>query len=136
MKNIHPYLNFNGNAEEVFRFYQSVFGGELSLVRFSEMNAGADFPADIANWLAHVSLPLVGGQQLMGSDTPPDYAVQVSPAPNFSIHLEMSDAAEAHRIFDALSADGQIRMPLGKTSWAELFGMVTDKFATPWMMAV
>lgn len=134
MKSVNPYLMFNGNAEEAFTFYQSVFGGELQVVRFADMGEADGLPDEAKNLVAHVSLPLNGTEQiLMGSDCPPGQTVDVSARPNFNVCLEVSDKDEAQRVFDALAVGGNVDMHLAKTEWTELFGMLTDRFSIPWM---
>nr|WP_051162445.1 VOC family protein [Nocardia transvalensis] len=131
---MNPYLMFNGDAEQAFTFYQSVFGGELQLVRFGEMGDGADLPDEVRNRIAHAAIPLGSpGQILMASDCPPDRTVNTTD-PSYSVSLDLDTPEEAERVFRALATDGEITMPLGKTEWAELFGMVTDKYSVPWMV--
>ncbi|MGW1741287.1 VOC family protein [Nocardia sp. NPDC001965] len=135
MKSVNTYLMFNGNAEEAFTFYQSVFGGELQLIRFGDMGEGANLPDEAKSLVAHTALPLAGtGQILMGSDCPPGQTVEVPQRPNFTVCLEVSDKDEAERVFGALSAGGSVDMHLAATEWTELFGMLTDKFSVPWMI--
>lgn len=134
MKSVNPYLMFNGNAEEAFTFYQSVFGGDLQLIRFGDMGEAENLPAEAKNLVAHVALPLNGVDQiLMGSDCPPGQTVDVSARPNFTVCLELGDQDEARRLFDALAVGGTVDMQLAKTEWTELFGMMTDRFSIPWM---
>ncbi|MEU0543094.1 VOC family protein [Nocardia sp. NPDC005978] len=132
MTAVNPYLVFNGNAEEAFVFYRSVLGGELQIARFGDMGGTDDFPAEFRDKIANVTLPL-GDSLLMGSDVPPGQTVNTA-NPGYSVSLDVDSAAEAERVFTALSAGGDVAMPLGKTEWAESFGMVTDKFSVPWMV--
>ncbi|MGV9415629.1 VOC family protein [Nocardia sp. NPDC003693] len=132
MTAVNPYLVFNGNAEEAFVFYRSVLGGELQIARFADMGGTDDFPAEFRDKVANVTLPL-GDSLLMGSDVPPGQTVSFD-RPAFSVSLDVDSAAEAQRVFDAFAAGGQVAMPLGKTEWAEAFGMITDKFSIPWMI--
>ena len=135
MQAINPYLVFNGNAEKVFTFYQTVFGGEMMLVRFRDMAGGADMPEAAGSLIAHVALPLNGTDQLlMGSDCPPGVTVDIPTQPNYSVCLSVSDAPEAERLYNALAADGTVTMQLGKTEFAEQFAMVTDKYGIPWII--
>ncbi|WP_063059932.1 VOC family protein [Nocardia sienata] len=135
MKSVNAYLMFNGNAEEAFTFYQSVFGGELQLIRFGDMSEGANLPDEAKSLVAHTALPLAGsGQILMGSDCPPGRSVEVPQRPNFTVCLEVGDRDEAERVFGALSEGGSVDMHLAETEWTELFGMLTDKFSIPWMI--
>ncbi|WP_280361160.1 VOC family protein [Nocardia wallacei] len=134
MTAVNPYLIFNGNAEEAFTFYRSVLGGELQLIRFSEMGDGGNLPDEAKNLIAHAALPLRGTDHLlMASDAPPGETVNTA-NPGYAVSLEVDTREEAERIFRELSAGGEVTMPIGKTEWAELFGMATDKFAVPWMV--
>ncbi|WP_067688139.1 VOC family protein [Nocardia jejuensis] len=133
MAAVNPYLLFNGNAEEAFVFYQSVLGGELMLVRFGEMGDSGDLPDEVSKLIAHAALPL-GESILMASDCPPDRAADRPENPPFTVSLDLDSADEVQRVFDALSAGGQVSMPVGKTEWAESFAMLTDRFGVPWMV--
>lgn len=133
MKSANPYLNFNGNTEEVFTFYQSVFGGELMLARFSDMDTGdMELREDQKDGVAHVALPL-GDSVLMGSDVPEQMGT-VSVGTNFLVSVEADSADEADRLFGGLSAGGEVTMPLDKVEWAERFGMCIDKYGIGWMV--
>mgnify|MGYP006189501657 FL=1 len=135
---VNPYLIFNGNCEEAFLFYQSVFGGEFPFLgRFSEMpegeeGCGAPVSEKDANRIMHVSLP-IGNTILMGSDSS-EQSGDVTFGGNFSISINVDSAAEGDRIFNGLSAGGKITMPLDKTFWGAFFGMFVDKFGIHWMV--
>jgi PhnB protein len=137
MASANIYLTFNGNCEEAFNFYKSVFGGEFAYIgRFKEMPAGEHpMPAEDADKLMHVSLPLGNGTVLMGSDTGSEWAAHFKQGNNFSISVNTSSKEEADKLFNGLSAGGQVTMPLAKTFWSEYFGMCTDKFGINWMVA-
>lgn len=91
MKSVNAYLMFTGNAQEAFTFYQSVFGGELQLIRFGDMSEGANLPDEAKSLVAHTALPLAGsGQILMGSDCPPGQSVEVPQRPNFTVDFNSS----------------------------------------------
>jgi PhnB protein len=132
MKSVNPYLNFDGNTEEAFEFYQSVFGGEVDITRFKDLddNMGAT-GADLEK-IANVALPIGGGTMLMGDDSPAVMGQSLTEGDNFSINLEADSAEEAEKVFKDLSADGKITMPLEETEWAEKFGMLTDKYGITW----
>lgn len=134
MIKLNPYLNFNGNAEEAFNFYKSVFGGEFtSFQRFSDVPSDVPNPGiDEGSKIMHVSLS-VGSNVLMGSDVPSKFP-SVAIGNNFSISLDTESREEADRYFKALSDGGQVTMPLEKTFWGAYFGMLTDKFGTQWML--
>jgi PhnB protein len=136
MKTINPYLIFNGNAEEVFTFYQSVFGGELEKVRFSDMPGTDSMPEKDRNLMAHIALPLAGSTQiLMASDAPTGREVNLVENAGFYITLEPESREESERVYNKLSENGNVSMPLDKAPWAELAAMFTDKFGVQWMIS-
>ena len=140
MKAVNPYLNFNGNCEAVFEFYKSVFGGEfLTVMRFKDVPAEAvdeshQMSASEAEKIMHMALPLGQGTMLMGSDVPEAMGAG-TPGDNFAIVISAESEAEAPKLFNKLSASGQVTMPLGKTFWGDYFGMLTDKFGVQWMVS-
>ena len=134
MKAINPYLNFDGQCEEAFNLYKSVFGGEFAMIqRFKEVPSEEKLPESEGNKLIHVSLPLSNGNILMGSDRPSSIGPAVK-GDNFSISIETESVEETTKIFNALSKGGIIKMPLGDTFWGAYFGMFVDKFGIPWMI--
>lgn len=137
MTTTNTYLNFNGNCEEAFNFYKSVFGGEFTYIgRFGEMPSSEDYtvPETDKNKVMHVSLP-IGSSVLMGSDVGGDWAPSFKQGNNFAVSISAHNKEEADRIFNFLSTDGQITMPLMHTFWGDYFGMLTDKFGVNWMMS-
>src|SRR6478609_4229906 len=126
------YLNFNGNCEEAFTFYKSIFGGEFGYIgRFNEMPPKEGVPAmspEDGNKIMHISLPLGETSTLMGSDTGGEWAPGFIPGNNFSISLSPKSKEETDKIFAGLSAGGKITMPLANTFWGDYFGMCEDKF--------
>lgn len=132
MPAVNPCLVFNGTAEEAFRFYQSVFAGELRLARFGEMEGSDRVPDAAKTLIAYAALP-IGGSELTGMDSPG----QPVDAENRSqmVNLDVDTAAEAERVFNELSVGGKVDMPLAKTQFAELFAMVTDRFSVPWLIS-
>ena len=137
MATINTYLNFNGNCEEAFTFYKSVFGGEFTyLGRFGEMPETEEYkvPESDKNRIMHVSLP-IGSAILMGSDCGGDWAPTFKQGNNFSISIAAGSKGEADSVFSALSAGGQVTMPMNQTFWGDYFGMLTDKFGINWMMS-
>lgn len=137
MKTLNSYLNFNGNCEEAFHFYKSVFGGEFSyLSRFGEMPGGENVPDAAKDMIMHVSLPISKETMLMGSDTSEEYGKITNFGDNISLYLGADTHEEVQSIFEKLSAGGTITMPLEKTFWSPLFGMLTDKFGINWMLSV
>lgn len=137
MATTNTYLNFNGNCEAAFNFYKSVFGGVFTYMsRFGEMPETEAYkvPEADKNKIMHVSLP-IGISILMGSDTGGDWAPTFKQGNNFSISISADSKEEADSIFNALSAGGQITMPLANTFWGDYFGMLTDQFGINWMMS-
>ncbi len=133
MATIHPYLNFNGNTEEAFNFYQSVFGGTFAaLQRYQETPEADKMPAHEQEKIMHVALP-IGEAMLMGTDIP-ESMEKVTFGTNFSISIDTKSKAEADKLFQALSAGGQVTMPLEKAFWGAYFGMLTDQFGVQWMV--
>jgi PhnB protein len=129
--NLNPYLLFKGECEAAFKFYEQTFGGKITgIMKYAGSPGENNVPANWRDKVMHVHLT-IGDQSLMGSDPPPDYYQE--PA-GFSVAINLKDAAEAERIFNALSSGGNITMPLEKTFWASRFGMVTDRFRIPWMI--
>lgn len=141
MASANIYLNFNGNCEEAFDFYKSVFGGEYPYIgRFKDMPAqegegGNKMSPEDGNKIMHVSLPVGNGTVIMGSDTGGEWASSYKQGNNFSISLNADSKEEADRLFAGLSAGGQVTMPMNKTFWGDYFGMWTDKFGIAWMMS-
>lgn len=137
MTTINPYLTFNGNCEEAFEFYRSVFGGEFPYVgRFSEMPDSPEYTISEAdkNKIMHMSLPISNETTLMGSDTTEQHAGELITGNNFSISINCDSQEETTRIFNALADGATIRMPLNKTFWGSYFGMLVDRFGISWML--
>ena len=133
MVKINPYINFNGNAEEAFEFYQSVFGGEISsIVHFKDL-AGPDFevPADEANKIMRITLP-IGGNLLIANDVPVAMGPVNENENRSKISVSVDSRVEADRIFAGLSAGGAIEMPMGDSPWGSYFGMFRDRFGIEW----
>lgn len=131
------YLNFNGNCEEAFDFYKSVFGNEFSYKsRFADIppTEGYSAPEEFKNRILHVSLP-IGSTELMGSDCRWEQAEFYKEGNNFSISVSAGSREEADRIFKALSEGGTVTMPQADTFWGDYFGMFTDKFGINWMVS-
>lgn len=127
-----PYLAFNGNCEEAFKYYEKVLGGKIVIMMpHAGSPAEEHVPAEWRDKIMHARLVFGDDQVLMGADAPPQYRTAMS---GFSVSLQFTDVAEAERVFNALADKGQVKMPLSKTFWAERFGMVIDRFGTPWMV--
>jgi len=135
MPQINPYINFNGNAEEAFTFYKSVFGGEFAMIiRLKDM-ASAEFPVDEkdANKIMHIALP-IGKNVLMANDVPESMG-RVNENENRSkISISAESREEADKLFNGLSAGGEIEMPISDSPWGSYFGMFRDKFGIEWMV--
>ena len=130
----NTYINFDGNSEEAFSFYRSVFGGDFDTVmRFKDTPGGDEMPTDAGNRIMHISLPLGNGQFLMASDTLTGHKLVVGN--NVSISLSPDSRAEADRIFNGLSAGGAVQMPLHDAFFG-YFGHLRDKFGIYWMISV
>lgn len=133
---INPHINFNGNAEEAFTFYKSVFGGEFAkIVRLKDL-ASAEFPVaeKEENKIMHIALPIGKTNLLMGNDVP-EFLGKVNENENrskISISAETKD--EADKLFNGLSAGGQIEVPITDSPWGSYFGMFRDRFGIEWMV--
>jgi PhnB protein len=125
------YLTFDGNCAEAFKVYEKVLGGKIvAMMPHKGIPAEAYVPAEWGDKIMHARLHF-GDNVLMGSDAPPGRFDQPQ---GFSVTLVTRDPAEAERLFDALAEGASITMPLGETFWALKFGMLTDRFGTPWMI--
>ena len=135
MASINPHINFNGNAEEAFKFYQSVFGGEFSkIVRFKEL-ASEEFPVaqHEENKLMHIALP-IGKSVLMANDVPEVLGPTNENENRSKIVASAESKEEADQLFNGLSKEGQIEMPLSDSPWGTYFGMFRDKYGIEWMI--
>ncbi len=133
---LNVYLNFNGNCEAAFNHYKSVFGGEFDMFsRFSDMPSDEEpLPDGEANKILHVSLPIgSAGCLLMGSDCPPSFPNGIQ-GNLFNISITADSKEEADSLFKALSAGGNISMPIADTFWGAYFGMCADQFGVQWMV--
>jgi PhnB protein len=126
-----PYLGFNGDCAEAFRFYADVLRGEvMALITHGDTPAAEHVPPDWHARIMHAHLE-AGDVVLFGGDSPPGDATATS---GFAILLDVDSADEAERIFAALADGGRVTMPLEQSFWAERFGMLVDRFGTPWML--
>lgn len=134
MNSLNPYLNFNGNTEEVFNFYKSVFGGEFAMVmRFGDTPGCENMPETEKNGIMHIALP-IGSNVLMGTDVPKSME-QVTAGTNMSISVNVSSREEADRVYNGLSAGGKATMPINDMFWGDYYGMLTDKYQIQWMIS-
>jgi len=136
MAHLNPYIHFNGNAEEAFTFYKSAFGGEFAaFVRFKEFSM-PEHPIEEkeADKIMHVSLPISSTSVLMGSDVP-EFMGQVNENENRSkISISVDSKEEADKLYNGLSAGGNVEMPIGDSPWGSYFAMFRDKFGIEWMI--
>ena len=133
MPTINPYINFNGNAEEAFTFYKSVFGGEFAkVIRFKDLqNPGFPIPEKEANKIMHITLPI--GQNLLIANDVPEMMGKVNENENRSkIAISTESKEEAEKLFNGLSAGGQVEMPLAESPWGSHFAMFRDKYGIEW----
>lgn len=134
----NPYITFNGNCEQAFNFYKSVFGGECSkLVRFNEtqhIEGATRVPEEKGNWIRHAALPLNSDTTLYGSDSIHDISSDTGCNVKISIITDVQQ--EAERLFEGLSADGTVKIPLSTSHWGVLYGSLIDKFGVHWLIEV
>lgn len=132
---INPHINFNGNAEEAFNFYKSVFGGEFAkIIRFKDLSS-PEFPvaAHEANKIMHIALP-IGKSILMANDVPEILGRTNERENRSKIVISAESKAEADKLFTGLSAGGEIEMPISDSPWGSYFGMFRDKYGIEWMV--
>jgi len=130
---LNPYLSFRDNARDAMNFYQSVFGGELTLSTFGEFQASDD-PAE-AEKIMHAMLATTQGLVLMGADTP--NSMEYRPGSAISISLSGDDEVELRGYYEKLAADGgAVTVPMEKAPWGDVFGMCTDRFGIAWLVNV
>ena len=134
---VNAYVNFNGNCEEAFNFYRSVFGGNFAYFgRFKDVPSmdGNPVPAADADKIMHVSLPISKETILMGSDFSSSMPYPYAAGNNFGLSIAVGSRKDADRIFGGLSAGGKVTMPMADTFWGAYFGMFTDKYGVNWMV--
>lgn len=132
---VNPYLNFNGTTQEAFDFYKSVFGGDFSLVqRFKDTPFGEKMADKEKDMIMHIALPVGKGTTLMGTDSLESQGQSLNVGNNFSLTIHTESEEEADKYFNAISAGGQVTMPLEKAFWGDYFGMCVDKFGIQWMV--
>ena len=129
---LNPYLGFRDTAREAMEFYKSVFGGELTISTFAELQASED-PAE-ADKVMHSQLTSDSGLTLMASDTP--NSMEYTPGSNYSVSLSGDDDAELRDYWEKLSDGGTVTMPLEKAPWGDSFGMCVDKYGVSWLVNI
>jgi len=135
MAHINPHINFNGNAEEAFHFYKSVFGGEFEmLMRFKDL-ASPEYPVaeNEENKIMHIALP-IGNSMLMANDVPESLGRTNENENRSKISISAESKDEADKLFSGLSAGGQIEFPMGDSPWGSYFGCFRDKYGIEWMV--
>jgi len=135
VKAANPYLNFQGNTEEAFEFYRSVFGGEfLAVMRYKDFpELAMEVPAEERELIAHIALA-IGDSMIMGTDSLESMGQTLTVGNNFYITIEPESREEAEAVFAVLAQGGVVGMPLQATEWAELHGNCTDRFGVQWMV--
>lgn len=128
---INPYLNFNGDCEAAFTFYEQCLGGKITtLLTHGAAPSAEHVPAEWHGKIMHACLE-VGDRLVMGSDSPPGCFAETK---GFYMQLGIDDAAEAEGVFRALAENGKVTMPFEQTFWAHRFGMLVDQFGIGWMV--
>src|SRR6185295_6726429 len=132
---INPHINFNGNAEEAFNFYKSVFGGEFEkIIRFKDISS-AEFPVaeHEAHKIMHIALP-IGPNMLMANDVPEIMGRTNENENRSKIFISAESKEEADKLFNGLSVGGQIEGPIGDSPWGSYFGCFRDKYGIEWIV--
>jgi PhnB protein len=135
MATINPHINFNGNAEEAFTFYKSVFGGEFEkIIRFKDISS-AEFPVaeNEAHKIMHIALP-IGRNMLMANDVPEIMGRTNENENRSKIYISAESRDEADKLYNGLSIDGQIEGPIGDSPWGSYFGCFRDKYGIEWII--
>ncbi len=136
MARLNPYIHFNGNAEEAFSFYKSVFGGEFAkIMRYKDVSSAEyPIPENDANRIMHIALSIGNNSMLMGSDVL-EVMGQVTENDNRNtISISADSREEADKLYNGLSAGGEIEMPIADGPFGSYFGMFADKFGIQWMV--
>lgn len=129
---LNPYLGFRDNARQAMEFYQTVFGGDLTVSTFRDFHASED-PAELDK-VMHSALETPTGFNLMASDTP--NSMDYKPGNNYSVSLSGEDETELRGYWDKLTDGGAVTLPLEKAPWGDSFGMCVDKFGVAWMINI
>jgi len=138
MASVSTYLNFQGNTEEAFNYYKSVFGGEFSgngIMRYGDIPPMPDMPTpeEDKNKVMHVELRILGSHSLMGTDACESMGQKVNFGNNMYINLQPDTRKETDELFKKLSAGGKVEMELADMFWGDYFGSCVDKFGVQWM---
>jgi PhnB protein len=128
---LNPYLSFDGRCEVAFKFYERVLGGKIvAMMTYGDTPMKEQMPAEAHGKIVHARMT-VGDRVLMGGDAPPG---RYEAAKGITVTLGIDQPAEAERVFNALSENGTVQMPIAETFWAQRFGMLVDQFGIPWMV--
>jgi len=133
---INPYIHFNGNAEEAFTFYKSVFGGEFEKIARYKDISGPEYPIpeNDVNRIMHIALPIGKGTVLLGSDCLSIMGKVTENDNRNTVFISAESMEEANKLFNGLAADGKVEMPITLGPWGNYFGMFADKFGVQWMV--
>jgi PhnB protein len=128
---LNPYLSFDGRCRDAFEFYERTLGGRLTFIQtFGESPMAKNMPPEAQDRVMHATLQ-IGDQVLQGADAPPG---QFTTPAGFCVATHFDDVAEGERVFSALAQNGSVQMPFQPTFWAKGFGMLIDRFGTPWIV--
>jgi PhnB protein len=132
---VNPYLNFNGNTEEAFNFYKSVFGGEfLTVMRMTDTPDSDKLSPDMKNLIMHIALPLGNGNIMMGTDATESMGFHLTFGNNQYLCVSPDSKEQSDTLFNALAEGGNVEMPLADMFWGAYYGSLTDKFGIKWMI--
>ena len=136
MATLNPYLNFAGNTEEAFNFYKSILGGDFEggIMRFKDTPEAGKMTKSDAEKVMHVSLPVGKSNRIMATDALESHGFKLTFGNNILLSLEAESKEEAEKLFNGLSKDGKVTMPLSDQFWGAYFGSLTDKFGVHWMV--
>ena len=135
MLDFNPYLHFMGNTEQAMKFYKGVFGGEFIIfARFRDVPGSEKMPEENLDKIIHISLHIGNGHTLMATDSLESMGQKLTAGNNLHICVQAESEQEAERLFNELSEDGEVEMPMNKTFFAAYFGMCRDKFGIQWMI--
>jgi PhnB protein len=133
---INPYIHFNGNAEEAFTFYKSVFGGEFAkIARYRDLSSPEyPIPETDANRILHIALPIGKSTVLMASDTIESMGQVTENDNRNTVFISAENKEEADKLFNGLAEGGKVEMPISLGPWGNYFGMFADKYGVQWMV--
>lgn len=137
MAKLSVHIAFNGNCEEAFNFYRSIFGGEFSMVsRNKDIPSDVPSPASVEenDKVLHIGLPIGNNGELMGCDMPQAFSKADRPN-SYNVSISTDSEEQAKQYYEALQEGGKVNMPLDKTFWGAYFGMVVDKYGVQWMVS-